>query len=87
MTGGLSPEQLGETAGRAAATGLLFGAIAIALLLALWALATGWRIETERRTRAAAQERAQAAVRAQQLDAGITAGWHDASPADRRRDR
>lgn len=82
MTGGMSPEQYGEMSSAHLVGAITIAAIALALVVAgMFALEAIARRQERRR---APQ---QSATTAEQLDAGTQAGWHDASPADRRRDR
>lgn len=82
MTGGMSPEQYGEMSSAHLVGAITIAAVALALVVAgMFALELISRAQERRHTAATDAE-----TRAQ-IERGTQAGWHDASPADRRRDR
>jgi hypothetical protein len=83
MTGGLSPAEYGQLEQQ----GLYAGFILMVGILAATMIAAAIADSIRRRQQRRRHETTIAAERAAQLDAGTRAGWHDASPADRRRDR
>lgn len=84
MTGGLSPEEYGQLQEHAAYAGFIIAVFLFGALLAVWAAYEAWQRHHDRKAR---ERAAWAALAAAQLQAGIHAGWHDNSPADRRRNR
>jgi hypothetical protein len=83
----MDPETLGQLEAHAAYVALIAGAIAVGISGLLLAALEAWGKRQDRRDQEQADSDARAAQHAAQLEAGIQAGWHDASPAGRRRDR
>lgn len=79
----MSPADQAHLEAQATYAAVIAVAVILGLLLTAYAIAEHYR----GRRRKARQQAARQAHTAQQLHAGTTAGWHDPSPADRRRDR